>query len=997
MDSANPGDVILVAPGTYTENIIINKNDLVIKSEYGNPANTIIAASNSGANVITIQNRNNVTIKGFKITGAGNDNSGIYLTGSTYCTIEDNILHNDALGVYLKTSHNNIIRNNTASKDLNVGTGRGINIEQSDYTNVLSNTVSNQRYGIYVSGSKDNILSGNAVSQSADHGIVLENTIDSTLENNVANSNQDYGIYLSSSESNILRSNTVFNNTNGINLVSSSGNTISDNTVSDDALVSLTHGIFMNTSHNNNLQSNTVSNVDYGIAMRYSNNNSLVNNDAHNNNRGIYLTLTSSINTLSGNLANSNLMNGIVLDKAGNNNLINNIARLNSADGIVLGNSNNNNLTNNNASENNRGIHLLTVSSGNTLSGNIVNSNTGHGILLENVGNNNNLSGNTAASNSIYGIYLVNSSNNYLLSNIAPRNSKGIYIMNSSGNTISNNTLSDNIDDGIMLSLSNSNTLSGNRASNNNFGISLDSSGSNSISSNIITSSRNFGIFMCSRSSNNQVVNNYFSNTANTNVRNTSNVWNTDKTEGKSIAGGPYLGGNFWGKPDGQGHSQLNNDTDGDGITEVIFTTTNVIDYLPLVAVAAPVRPDANFSTNVSSGYAPLTVQFTDLSENSTSVSWDFDNNGVIDSTVNNPVYEFTVPGIYTVNLTASNPNGTDSKTSDINVLEEGEEENETKILPVADFTVNKTSGYYPLTVLFTDTSQNATSRSWDVNNDGIEDSNETSFVYVYPSAGTYTAKLTVINANDTDTKTIQIAVNRKSSGGSRSGGGGGGGSPESSRNIEVKELSQVFITNGKAVQFDFTKKATCVVYVSFDSKKTVGKTTTIVEQLKNKSTLVSELPSDEVYKFFNIWVGNSGFATSKNIENPVIGFKVEKAWAQDEKIDQASITLNRFSNKTWEQLPVSLSDEDEEYLYFTAETPGFSSFAITGKADNSQEETATEIQPGDEFDNSEENTEDTGSEADQESEQGESTGMPGFELVYGVAGLLAVLLYKRK
>ncbi|HII81172.1 MAG TPA: PGF-pre-PGF domain-containing protein, partial [Methanosarcina sp.] len=45
------------------------------------------------------------------------------------------------------------------------------------------------------------------------------------------------------------------------------------------------------------------------------------------------------------------------------------------------------------------------------------------------------------------------------------------------------------------------------------------------------------------------------------------------------------------------------------------------------------------------------------------------------------------------------------------------------------------------------------------------------------------------------------------------------------------------------------------------------GKTTTIVEELKNKSTLVSGLPSGEVYKFINIWVGNSGYATSKNIE----------------------------------------------------------------------------------------------------------------------------------
>jgi len=1000
VDSAKPGDEILVARGTYTENIVITKNDLIVRSEFGDPANTIIAAADSGANVITIQNGNNVTIKGLQITGAEIDKAGIYLTGSTYCTIEDNILYNDALGVYLKTSNNNIVRNNTASKDLLTGTGRGINIEQSDYTNVSDNKVSNQRFGIYVSGSKENILTGNAASLSADHGIVLDNTIDSTLENNAANSNQDYGIYLSNSEGNTLRSNTVFNNTNGINLVSSSGNTISDNTVSDDTLASLTHGIFMNTSYNNNLQRNTISKNNYGIAMRYSNNNNLVNNNAHDNNIGIYLTLTSGTNTLSGNQANSNLMSGIVLDNAGsNNNLINNTARLNGANGILLGKSSNNYLSNNNASENNKGIYLQTSASGNKLSGNIANLNL-QGIMLENAGSNNNITSNTVASNVNYGIYLVSSSNNYVLSNTVPRNSKGIYIVTSSGNTVSNNTLSDTTAEGIMLSLSNSNTLSRNRASKNSFGIYLNSSDSNTISSNEITSSRNFSIALCAQSSDNLIFDNYFNSTSNSRIRNASNSWNTTKTEGTSIAGGPYLGGNFWGKPDGTGFSQTEPDTDGDGITDEdgiikVFTTDNVTDYLPLVYVPETVRPVANFNTNVSSGYAPLTVQFTDLSEDATSRSWDFGDG--TNSSEQNPIHSYSIVGSYTVNLTVYNPNGTDSKTAVITVLEEGgDEDNETNILPVADFTVDKTGGYYPLTVLFTDTSQNATGRSWDVNGDGVEDSNEASFAYTYTSRGTYEAKLTAINANGTDIKITTITVERKSSGGS-SGGGGGGGSPESSRNIDVKELSQVFITNDKAVKFNFTKQATCVMYVSFDSKKTAGKTTTIVEQLKNKSTLVSELPSDEVYKFFNIWVGNSGYATSKNIENPVIGFKVEKAWILDENIDQSSITLNRYSDKTWEQLPVNLVGEDNKYLYFTAETPGFSPFAITGKASASQEETAAEIQPEDEPDNSEENTGDTGSEAEQENEQEESTGMPGFEMIYGVAGLLAVFLYKKK
>ncbi|MCM1988014.1 PKD domain-containing protein [Methanococcoides seepicolus] len=72
----------------------------------------------------------------------------------------------------------------------------------------------------------------------------------------------------------------------------------------------------------------------------------------------------------------------------------------------------------------------------------------------------------------------------------------------------------------------------------------------------------------------------------------------------------------------------------------------------------------ADFEADLTSGTAPLTVQFTDLSTDAESWSWDFDNDGVEDSTEQNPVYTYTVPGTYTVNLTVSNPAGSDTKTA---------------------------------------------------------------------------------------------------------------------------------------------------------------------------------------------------------------------------------------------------------------------------------------------------------------------------------------------
>nr|WP_231593775.1 PGF-pre-PGF domain-containing protein [Methanosarcina siciliae] len=87
------------------------------------------------------------------------------------------------------------------------------------------------------------------------------------------------------------------------------------------------------------------------------------------------------------------------------------------------------------------------------------------------------------------------------------------------------------------------------------------------------------------------------------------------------------------------------------------------------------------------------------------------------------------------------------------------------------------------------------------------------------------------------------------SSSGESSSSGVAGVSPEPAKNVQVKELLQDYVTNGKPVKFDFTKNATCVVYVSLDAKKTFGKTTTIAKQLKGRFSLVSGLPSGEVLK----------------------------------------------------------------------------------------------------------------------------------------------------
>ncbi|UGV39986.1 PKD domain-containing protein [Methanococcoides orientis] len=88
------------------------------------------------------------------------------------------------------------------------------------------------------------------------------------------------------------------------------------------------------------------------------------------------------------------------------------------------------------------------------------------------------------------------------------------------------------------------------------------------------------------------------------------------------------------------------------------------------------------------------------------------------------------------------------------------EEVVEEPVFPVANFTVDRRSGVVPLTVNFTDLSSNADEYSWDVDGDGDEDSNASTFVHVYTKEGIYNVSLTVTNKDGNDTKIVEDCIN---------------------------------------------------------------------------------------------------------------------------------------------------------------------------------------------------------------------------------------------
>ncbi len=223
------------------------------------------------------------------------------------------------------------------------------------------------------------------------------------------------------------------------------------------------------------------------------------------------------------------------------------------------------------------------------------------------------------------------------------------------------------------------------------------------------------------------------------------------------------------------------------------------------------------------------------------------------------------------------------------------------------------------------------------------------------------------------------------------SGGSGGRavGSPEPQSNVEAKELSMAVVTRGTKVRFDFPNGVTCIRYVEFDARKTLGRITTIAEMLKGQSKLVSSLPEGTVYKNVNIWVGSGGIANSDNFENAVIGFRVNKTWLEENKVDMDSLSL-WYYNDSWSELKtMKIDEENDTYVYFEARTPGFGPFVIVAPNEEEEEAGSIDVEPVP--------TETSEDDVESEPEKPASSA-PGFELtaVLGTVGATYCVLRRK-
>ncbi|MCD6381932.1 MAG: right-handed parallel beta-helix repeat-containing protein, partial [Candidatus Aenigmarchaeota archaeon] len=161
----------------------------------------------------------------------------------------------------------------------------------------------------------------------------------------------------------------------------------------------------------------------------------------------------------------------------------------------------------------------------------------------------------------------------------------------------------------------------------------------------------------------NKFYNNLFNNTNNLYFAGTvyHNVWNQNKMFSKSKVGGPYMGGNYWGKPDGTGFSDTCTDADGDGICDSSYQLNSNgpnIDYYPLSLKYDKAAPTTwtvgeddygdvySFNTEVRSKYVKVSLFCSDDKSGCKEIKYcvDRDNTCIPSITYENPI-EITTNG----------------------------------------------------------------------------------------------------------------------------------------------------------------------------------------------------------------------------------------------------------------------------------------------------------------------------------------------------------------
>ncbi len=188
--AASPGDTVIVPPGTYREQLVIDKQVTLIGE--GRPV-----IDGGGTGDVVVITADGVTIRGFVIEGSGTNVSdeptAVRLRGNN-AVVEDNIIRNVLYGVTLIQSEGHTVKNNQISSIDEFSTER-------------------RGHGVYLYSTRDNRIEDNIITRTKD-GIFLGFAEFNTIERNTV-TDVRYGIHYMYADDNVFMDNSFTHSTAG--------------------------------------------------------------------------------------------------------------------------------------------------------------------------------------------------------------------------------------------------------------------------------------------------------------------------------------------------------------------------------------------------------------------------------------------------------------------------------------------------------------------------------------------------------------------------------------------------------------------------------------------------------------------------------------------------------------------------------------------------------------------------------------------------------------
>jgi len=364
VNAATAGDTIKVKPGTYAENVRVNKT-LSIKgpeaplSKYLDPSKAAIVdpvddgiLSNPAVAFDLVAN--GILIEGFTIgefdkAADADGNVGIR-TSSAFSgyQIEENVIENNTIGIYLNTAttlnavgsvrrtgvEENVIRNNDVA---GAASGNGIYSDQGlQNVDIKDNVFSGRNFnvGITIVNAPDqttnptlqtNIrIRDNNFKASTGGGIYFESVTNSSIRDNKFTRTALNGIQLNGGNQHVVIEENKLDTVgtdgyHGIILSNESGDGVNqNNTIEENSIINAgLSGLVLRDSSFNTVRENTIRgskgfdlsdpNWGNGISLENASNNRIVENDVQKNARnGIFLDSASTGNSIIENLSKGN-------------------------------------------------------------------------------------------------------------------------------------------------------------------------------------------------------------------------------------------------------------------------------------------------------------------------------------------------------------------------------------------------------------------------------------------------------------------------------------------------------------------------------------------------------------------------------------------------------------------------------------------------------------------------------------------------------------------